>query len=474
MRAVLTLAAIFLVFSPTLGFEKTPWPQFRGPGGSGVAEKQTPPLEIGPDRNVKWRIDAPSGFSSPIVVGKLLVITAFEDGKLWTVAYDRANGRETWRVSAPAKKIEPYHQTEGSPAASTPTTDGERIVSYFGSCGLFCYDLSGKELWRYEMPTAATPFDFGTGVSPVLADGRVVLVRDENLDPKTIAVDLKSGKLIWETKRESKSGYCTPVVFDAPGGKQFAVGGFGRMIGYDLASGKEAWTVQGMPAATCATAVVSEGRLYFAGWSPGEDMKLPSFDAFIAEAGETELGYVTKQGSDKTMLKGFFANNDLDHDGKLTRKEWDEILKIVSTSKNSAFALELGGSGNVTDSRVIWRQKKGLPYVPSGILYQGQYVLLKDGGIVTAYDAKTGDEIYTKRAAANGRYYSSPVAANGNIYMIALDDGAVTVIKAGGKTPEVAFSGSKFDDRVAATPAIADNEIYVRTAGKIYAFAHSK
>src|SRR5262249_50614664 len=132
------------------GEQPLAWPQFRGPGGSGVAAGQKPPIEFGPDRDVKWKVRIPGGLSSPIVAGDKLVLTAFDGSKLYTIAYHRANGKEAWRKQAPAKEIETFHKTESSPAASTSATDGKRIVSYFGSCGLFCYDLSGNELWRYE------------------------------------------------------------------------------------------------------------------------------------------------------------------------------------------------------------------------------------------------------------------------------------------------------------------------------------
>ena len=120
---------------------------FRGPGGSSVADQQQPPTELGPDKNVKWKVTAPSGVSSPIVAGGNVILTAFEDGKLYTVAYPARTAKRLG-AEAPAKQIEPFHKTESSPAASTPATDGERIVSYFGSCGLFCYDLNGKEIWK--------------------------------------------------------------------------------------------------------------------------------------------------------------------------------------------------------------------------------------------------------------------------------------------------------------------------------------
>src|SRR5688500_4990206 len=163
MTRCLGLTVLMFLSSIARGAESPlVWPQFRGPGGSGVADQEKPPVEIGPDKNVKWKVPAPSGLSSPIVVGDLLVITALDGEKLYTIAYNRADGSEAWRAPAPCEKLEAYHKIEGSPAASTPVTDGQRIVSYFGSCGLLCYDLAGKELWRYEMPPAETRWDFGS------------------------------------------------------------------------------------------------------------------------------------------------------------------------------------------------------------------------------------------------------------------------------------------------------------------------
>ncbi|HVK09258.1 MAG TPA: PQQ-binding-like beta-propeller repeat protein [Gemmataceae bacterium] len=457
------------------GAEPPAWPQFRGPAGSGVADGQKPPVDVGPTKNVKWKVPAPGGSSSPIVAGPLLVFTAFEGGKLYTVAYTRADGKEAWRALAPAKQIEPYHKVEGSPAASTPATDGTRIVSYFGSCGLFCYDLTGKELWRYELPAAATVFDFGSGVSPVLADGLVVLLRDEQKNSKILAVDAGTGRLRWEKARVSTCSFTTPVVCDTPAGKQVAAPGYGRMIGYDLKTGDERWHVVGMPSAVCASPVVAGDTLYFAAWATGEDFKLPPFDVLSKEAGDEGRGHVTKEGLDKTVAKGLFDSFDLDHDGKLTRAEWGTLLEFVSSSKNSAFALKLGGAGDVTKSHVLWKQTKGLPYVPSGIAYRGQLVLVKDGGLVTAYDLKTGKGVYVQeRAVAAGRYYASPVAANGHIYFTALEDGAITVLKAGAESPKVVAENPKLNERVAASPAIADDTLYVRTAGHLYAFAEKK
>jgi outer membrane protein assembly factor BamB len=474
--AILLLASIAL----QTAHAESPWPQFRGPNGSGIAEDQKPPVEFGPDKNVKWKVPVPSGFSSPIVVGDKLVLTAFDDGKLYTIAYNRADGKEVWRKEAPAKEIEKFHRTEGSPAASTPCTDGKKIVSYFGSCGLVCYDLAGKELWNYPMPTAITPGNFGSGVSPVMADGVVVLLRDEFKEPQIVAVDVATGKQKWKMPRSSRSGYSTPTVWETPGGKQVVTPGYGQMIGYNLSDGKEAWTVPGMPAACCTTPTIADGLLLFAGWSPGDtetedpEMKMPSFDEQLKAFDKNKDGEISKEETAGTPVADFFDGMDFDKDGKMTKSDADAMKKFLSASKNSAFALKAGGRGDLTKSHVLWKKNKGLPYVPSAIAYQGQYLMVKDGGIVTAYDTQTGKDIFGSKRVAPGKYYASPVAADGNIYLTSLEDGTVTVLKGGAAQPEVVAKNPPLGERVAATPAIADNTIYIRTAGHLYAFAEQK
>jgi outer membrane protein assembly factor BamB len=449
------------------------WPQFRGPNGSGIAEGQKPPVEFGPDKNVKWKVPVPGGLSSPIVAGDKLVITAFEDGKLYTIAYNRADGSEVWRREALAKQLEPYHKTEGSPAASTPATDGRRIVSYFGSCGLLCYDLEGRELWKFEMPAAATPADLGSGVSPIVVDNMVVLVRDEMKEPKILALDATTGTLKWQHPRQSRASYCTPVVWDTPGGRQIAAAGHARMIGYDLKSGAEKWSVIGMPSGCCPSPVTADGTLFFAGWSPGgpddKEMQMPSYDSMLKDFDSDKDGALSRQEGEKAF-QGFFDNQDANKDGKVTRDEFDAIAKFMSEGKNCAFALKAGGTGDVTTSHVLWKTTRGLPYIASALVYRGQYLMVKDGGIVTAYDTKTGAEIYQERVAASGKYYVSPVAANGYVYFTTLENATITALKAGSKKPEVVVKNPKLGERTAATPAVADSTLFVRTEKHLYAF----
>jgi outer membrane protein assembly factor BamB len=418
-------------------------------------------------------VPVPGGLSSPIVAGDKLVLTAFEEGKLYTIAYRRADGAEVWRAETSAERLEAYHATEGSPAASTPATDGERVVSYFGSCGLFCYDLAGKELWRHAMPPAVTAGRFGSGVSPILADGAVILVRDEPDDARILALDAATGKPRWEKKRQSPTSYCTPVVWDTAAGRQVVSAGHGRMIGYDLKSGAEKWSVAGMPSACCPSPVVAGGTLYFAGWSPGgaddTDFQMPKFDDLLKDLDADRDDLLSRAEAEKAF-EGFFDSQDANQDGTVTRAEYEAILKFMADGQNSAFALKDGGTGDAAKSHVLWKQTKGLPYVASAIVYRGQCVMVKDGGIVTAYDAKTGEQIYQKRAAATGRYYASPVAANGHIYLTSLDDGAVTVLKAGSDGPEVTAENPPLGERTAATPAITDDTLYIRTEKHLYAF----
>jgi outer membrane protein assembly factor BamB len=476
MRTILALVALGMFNVVALAEDKPlAWPQFRGPNGSGVADGQKPPVEFGPDKNLRWKVPVPSGGSSPIVVGDKLVLTAFADGKLWTIAYDRASGKELWRRDAGAKKIEAFHKTESSPANSTPATDGERIVVYFGSCGVLCYDLAGKELWRFDLPTATTPGDFGTGTSPILADGSVIIVRDEMKDAKVLSVDIVSGSLKWEQKRQSPVSYCTPVMWDTPQGRQLVAAAHGRMVGYDLKTGDEKWTYLGMPSGCCSSPMVANGTLYFAGWSPGgpddKENAMPSYDDMLKMLDKDKDGALSRAEAEQAF-GGFFDSQDANKDGKVTRDEYEVILKFMAEGKNSAFALKPGGTGDLTQSKnVLWTKTKGLPYVATAIVYRGQLVTVKDGGIVTAFDAKTGDELYRERVAAPGSYYASPVAANGYLYFTSLDGGAVTVLKAGTPKPEVVAKNPKLDERAGATPAIADDTLYMRTDKHLYAFA---
>ena len=471
MKTVATFA--LLLASLPLHAETPSWPRFRGPGGAGVADNAKPPVEFGPDKNVLWKTETPSGPSSPCVWGERIFLTAFDAGKLWTLCLDRATGRELWRRDAGAEKIEAFLPNQGSPAASTPATDGERVVVYFGSCGLIAYDFDGKELWRHALPVAETNNDFGSGTSPILADGLVVLVRDLAKDSAVLALDAATGKPVWKTARPGMfTGYSTPMIWEHDGVKELVAPGGLAMKAYDLRTGKERWLVRELAAVNCTSPVASGETLYLAGWSPaGEDAPMPGFDSMLPSDTDKD-GKISKAESASTFLKDFFTSNDIDKDGYLTQAEWDAQISYLKRGKNRLVAVKPGGQGDITASHIAWEKTKGLPYVASPLLYRGRLFLVKDGGLASCYDAATGAAKYEQqRLGVDGSFYASPVAAAGHIYLVSLNGKAATLVA--GDKPEVVWRAD-FGERIAATPAIVEDTLYVRTETKLFAFKVEK
>jgi len=359
--------AVALCFSVMNCFAaETWWPQFRGPNGSGVSENARPPARFGPGTNQLWKVALPEGVSSPVIWGDRIFVTAFDAGKLEVRCHARRDGRQHWKQVVPTLKLEDYHATEGSPAASSCATDGRRVVSYFGSFGLICHNFEGKELWRHPLPVAETAGGFGTGASPTLAGGLVILNRDMVRNCSLLAVDLKTGRRVWEAARpDAVQSYSSTMV----------------------------WKHKGV----------------------------------------------------------------------------DGMRSMMARGENVLVAVRPGGRGELGTNEIAWKQTRGLPYVPSPLYYKGHVYLVKDGGMVSCYDAKTGRPLYQQeRLNALGNYYASPVAADGRV-MVASLDGKVTVFAAGGDAPKI-LSQSDFKERIAATPALVRNQVYVRTPTALYAF----
>ena len=303
-----------------------------------------------------------------------------------------------------------------------------------------------------------------------IADGLVFLVRDLAKDSAVYAVDLATGSQKWKTERpKMTTGYSTPAVWNDGGRKILAVAGARTLTGYDLKDGAEVWTVGKLPAMSCATPVLFGDSLVYAAWMPGgADFKMPTFDELLKQAGEEKLGYVTKAASEKTFIKGFFDNQDTNKDGKLTREEWNANLKLMEGGENRAVVLKPGGKGEVA-----WSYKKNLPYVSSPLVYRDRLYILKDGPLMTCLDAKTGKPVYeAERLKAGPRFYASPVAANGHIYISALD-GSIAVVAAGEDAPDVVHS-TKLTEPIRATPAIAHDTLFVRSDKFLYAFTEKK
>lgn len=445
------------------------WPMFRGPNASGVSATARPPLALSPTTLVAWKTPVPGSPSSPIITGDRLVLTTFADGKLQTRAYSTKDGTQLWSATVPAEQLEEFHGTEGSPAAATPATDGEVVVSYFGSVGLVAHDLNGRQLWLRRLPVAVTSGNFGSGTSPLIHGDRVFLSRDLMHGSSIQAFSLKTGDRLWEIpKPESPTSYGSPIVWTHSGTTEIVAAGALSMRAYDPATGAERWLLRGLPSFTCTTPVLGDGLLFFAGWSPGKaDSPWPTWESVLEKSDKNGDGWISvDEFADGPV---WFKAQDIDGNGRLERADWDAIGGLMKQGENVLLAVKPGGSGNITDTHVAWRYTRGLPYVPSPLYYDGRVYLIRDGGMMSAFNPRTGEPYYAQeRLGTLGSYYASPVAADGRIYVSSLP-GVLSVIKAGGNQPEV-LHRADFGEKIAATPALAGRRLYLRTQSMLYAF----
>lgn len=449
------------------------WPQFRGPNGQGVAARGRAPAQFGPATNLLWKIALPAGHSSPCIWGDRIFLTAFENGKLETLCLDRRDGKPLWHVAAPVEKIEPVHKI-GSPASPTPATDGESVFAYFGSFGLISYDFTGRELWRKPLPIPM--IEFGTGSSPLLAGELVVLLCDQDLDSFLLAVDRRTGKTVWKTHRpEFRRGFSSPYLWRHDGVEEIVVTGTVWLKSYDLNNGQERWKMRGLARVANASPTSGDGLLFASSWNIGADardrLSLPLWAAFLTEHDKDKNGKLSKNEFPTGPLLDRFTQIDLDKDGFVIQEEWRSAEEIFAKAENALFAVQPGGQGDITETHLAWKQTRALPYVPSPLFHDGRIYVVKNGGMASCYEAKTGRTLYQEeRLGALGDYYASPVAADGKVYF-ASQQGVVSVIKAGDDFQ--VLSRNDLDDPIMATPAIVDGTIYIRTAGYLFAFGQT-
>jgi len=460
----------FVAASYALNGATAAWPAFRGPNCSGVATDAKPPIKISPTNSVLWKVQVPWSPSSPCVWGDQLFLTTFAENELQTRCYQGADGKLAWSRGLKPEKLEMYHSTESSPAASTPTTDGERIVSYFGSFGLICYDRQGKELWRHPLPLALSLGGYGTGTSPLIAGNLVVVNCDRDENSSLLALDLRTGKKIWETPRpDSHGGFGTPITWQNGEQEEVVVPGSLRLKGYALNTGKEDWMVEGITAYPCTTPVAGGGMLYFAAWTDGKsDDPWPTWAEFLEKHDKNKDGVITLDEFDDAVRE-YYRGLDLNRDGKVDKSDYEQLLASIAKGENIMIAVKPGGRGDITKTHVAWKSTRGLPYVASPLMYDGRVYCIKNGGMLSSFDAKSGQPYYLQeRLDAEGSYYSSPVAADGRLYF-ASADGKLTVVKAGGDKPEILHQ-AKFGERIYASPALAADKLYLRTHSALYAF----
>lgn len=463
------LALISLLLVSSVQAESN-WPQFRGPGGLGIGEG-SPPLEFGVDKNIKWKVAVPHGHSSPCIWDGKVVLTGLDAGKLVTFCLDRTTGRELWRAVAPAEKIEGAHRI-GSPAAPTPCADADFVYVYFGSYGVLAYDWSGKEAWRRPLP--APVVEFGTGASPILADGKVILVVDQDIGAYMTALDAKTGAEVWRVDRaEFRRGFSTPFVWRHDGIEELVVAGSLWVRGYDLKDGRQRWSVRGMARVSNASPVAAAGVLLVSSWNVGGDeddrVEMELYDAFAAANDGNKDGSFTKDEFPKGPVKDRYSQMDADKDGLVTKAEYEVMRGMFAQAANQLFAIKPGGTGDITDTHVVWQVNKHLPYVSSPIVANGRVFTMKNGGLASCYDARSGSPMYqAERVDASGDYYSSSVTADNRIYVTS-QRGTVVVLDASSDTLKV-LARNELREQVFASPAIVDDVLYLRTEKHLYAF----
>jgi outer membrane protein assembly factor BamB len=466
MHALLVPALVSL----TLG-QSGSWTQFRGPNGAATAVGQkSVPTEIGPDQYVLWKTPLAPGHSSPIVHGDRIFLTAVENKKLYTIGLDRDTGKIVWRTEAGYKSLEKIHAI-GSHAQSTPATDGTHVVSLFGSSGLYCYDREGKEIWKKPMGPFKT--EFGAASSPLIVEGRVILNQDYDSDSFLAAYDVKTGEQLWKTDRsEFPTGYASPVIWTVDGKKQIVQAGTLRVVGYDFDTGKEIWTVRGMSRICNMTPTIGpDNVLYLAGWAVGADegerMEVPPFAEMIEKHDKNKNGSIEEDEVPKGPFKERYAQFDRNRDNTVDKKEWEGMRAIFAAATNRFVAIKPGGKGDITSTHVLWEQHKQLPYVPSPLLYQNVLFMIKNGGLLSSLDPKTGKTLKYDRIQGQGSYYASPVGGDGKVFLLN-QRGDLTVVSAEPKWQ--VLHAARFNAEVFATPAIVDGRIYLRTAEHLYCF----
>ena len=485
-------SAHLLCIAPAQAAGSLEWPQFRGPEGRGVAESAKPPIQFGPGANLLWKVDAPEGHSSPIVVGDHIFFNAAEGERLMTCAFDRKNGRKLWQAEVKVDHLEKRHDAN-SAAPCTPVSDGKRVISYLPSFGLIAHDLDGGEQWRKPLPLPDTFMGQGSGASPLLVNDLVIVELPAPGEVQLLAVRAADGAEAWKTALPPQMGWATPVHWTDDNGANVGLACQNRFSAFSLADGKQLWWVGGLGPEACATPVIVGNRvlLSMAG-RQGEpsNMRLPpdykeasrlwdkNGDGLITRD-EIPPDYLMtdRHASDgkgnmtlKQMMEWFMREQS---DNGFNEAQWEEMRGRIRAFRDGEInrptltLVRLGGKGDVTRSHAEWQETRGIPEIPSPLVYHDRIYLVRSGGLLSCRELATGRQIYDQRLGGGGGYYASPVGADNRVYL-ASDRGAITVVQA---TDEFkVLAQTELGEPVLASPAAVGETLYIRSRQHLWAF----
>lgn len=437
------------------------WLRFRGPNGTGIAGTQNLPLDLSPGQ-ATWQQEVPFGRSSPIVVEGLVVVTGATETDLLTAAFDAASGEPRWQESVPRLRQDEVFSMSG-PGMATPVSDGDSIFVFFPAFGLVAYDLGGKELWRAELP----PFDnfYGLASSPVLEGDVLLLQCDQQRAPFLLALNKNDGELLWRKDRAIGESWSTPAILN-PGSDSAAILALGtRSIDtYAVRTGELLSSVSGLGYTPVASPIVDGQRVYVTAPDGGSDSPIPT-PATMFTYDADDSGTLSVEELNKVGLGTSLGWLDRNGDGTVTKAEYSETEALWTMQDFGIVAIDLGQSA---EEQIAWRERRAVPWIATPILHKGVLFTVKDGGILTSFEARTGEVIQRGRIeGAAEAFHPSPIVADDRLYFTS-SSGTVAVVSAVGEWELLQLS--ELDEPVYASPAVANGRIFVRTRTKLMSF----
>ncbi len=315
--------------------------------------------------------------------------------------------------------------------------------------------------------------EYGAGSSPVLMGDKVILSQDHDIDSFVIAIDRATGKTLWKTARpDAVRSYSTPVLWKHKGKQELLVAGALELASYDPNTGEKVWWTPGLARIVIPVPVPSEEMIYMASWAPGGDVgKRIAFDPWSTALTKWDKNHDGKlaraEVEDANVLERFFRM-DLDQSGTLDEKEWIRHADVFRRAENAVLAIRPSSDrGELSQGDIVWKYNRGVPYVATPLIDKGIVWMVKDGGIVTKLETRTGRVLQEERLAGVGGYYASPVSGDGKVYF-ASEPGTVTVVA---NQPEwKVISSHPFHEKIYATPAIDGERLFIRTEKALYCF----